>query len=206
MLVHLRVPSEVSKLENALARGADALWFEGSASAMADCLRAARQHAASRQQLYVRLDRHGETIEEALNELMPAAPDGIALPVRKGTDVEHLGVKLAVREAELGLEDGITQIIGLVTAPAAIFQLATFTAASHRLAALGFDTQSFAAALSARDLDSGPLNLARNLTLLAAKAAGIPALLIGEETEGFAAASQAAKRDGFEGIVTRSAP
>jgi citrate lyase subunit beta / citryl-CoA lyase len=203
MLVHLCVPSEVSKLENALARGADALWFEGSASAAADSLRAARQHPVSRPKLYVRAARDGETIEDTLNELMPAAPDGIVLPVRNGADVERLGVKLAVREAELGLEDGTTQIIGLVTAPAAIFQLATFTGASQRLAALGFNTPGFAAALGVSDLDSGPLNLARNLTLLAAKAAGIPALLIIEETEGLAAASLAAKRDGFDGIVMR---
>ena len=206
MLVHLCAPSEVSKLENALARGADALWFAGSASAVADCLRAARRHPSSRPKLYARLDRHGETIEEDLNELMPATPDGIALPVRNGADAEQLGVKLAVREAELGLDDGTTEIIGLVAAPAAIFQLATFTRPSHRLAALCFDTQSFTAALGAGGMDSGPLGLARNLTLFAAKAAGIPALLIGEEADRFAAASQAAKRDGFDGIVTRSAP
>ncbi|MEW6436472.1 MAG: aldolase/citrate lyase family protein [Pseudomonadota bacterium] len=203
MLVHLCVPSEVSRLENALARGADALWFEGNAAAAAGALRAAREHPASRPKLYVRLDGHGETIEDDLNELMPAAPDGIVLPVRNGADVEHLGVKLAVREAELGLEDGMTEIIGLVTAPAAIFQLATFATSSQRLAALGFDTQACAAALGVNDLDSSPLNLARNLTLLAAKAAGIPALLIIEETESLAAASLAAKRDGFDGIVMR---
>jgi citrate lyase subunit beta / citryl-CoA lyase len=203
MLVHLRVPSEVSKLENALARGAGALWFEGRASAAAPALRAARQHPADRPKLYVRLDRLGETIEDDLNELMPAAPHGIVLPVRNGADVEHLGVKLAVREAELGLEDGTTEIIGLVTAPAAIFQLATFTGSSLRLAALGFDTAGFAAMLGVSDLDSRPLSLARDLTLLAAKAAEIPALLIIEEPESLATASLAAKRDGFDGIVTR---
>ena len=36
---------------------------------------------------------------------MPAAPDGIILPARNGADVQHLSVKLAVREAELGIAD-----------------------------------------------------------------------------------------------------
>lgn len=201
MLVHLLVPAEIPKLENALARGADALWLAGRSSAVADCLRAARQLRPGRQKLYVHIESRGETIEQDLDELIAAAPDGIVLPVSHGAEVEHLGVRLAVREAELGLEDGTTQIIGLIAAPAAIFQLRTLAATSRRLVALSFDARAFANALDVSDGDSGPLNLARHLTVLAAKAAGIPALLIDNETESLATT---AKRDGFDGIVRRA--
>jgi citrate lyase subunit beta / citryl-CoA lyase len=195
MRVRLFVPSDPEKLAGAVARGADALWLEGPIEANA--LRAARQQAANLK-LYVCLG----ALDDDLDVATAAAPDGIILPARNGADVQHLGVKLAVREAELGLADGATRIVALVAAPDAVFQLGSFAGASPRLAALAFDAQAFAASLGIADLGATPLGLARDLTLLAAKAAGVAAILV-DAAANSADIYKAAKRDGFDAIVVR---
>ena len=201
MLVHLLIPAEISKLESAAKGRVDALWLEGSPSAAAEWLNMARRRPLA-PKVYIRLGRFEAAIEEDLNELMPAAPDGIVLPLRNSAEVEHLSVKLAVREAELGIDDGATQIIGLIASPAAIFHLASFAISSPRLVALGFATDDFATALGASNLESSSIAVARDLTLLAAKAAGVAAFLIADQAENLAATYRAAKHDGFDGLVT----
>ncbi len=196
MRVHLFAPSDPAKLDNAFASGADALWLDGSVAVNAG--QSARQRAAHLK-LYVCLGNLDDDLDAAMN----AAPDGIVVPVRYGADVQHLGVKLAVHEAELGLADGATRILARVAAPATIFQMGSFVGASPRLAGLAFDAGHFAAGIGASDTQSRPVALARTLSLLAAKAAGVPALVIADETEGLIATYQAAKRDGFDTIVTR---
>jgi citrate lyase subunit beta/citryl-CoA lyase len=195
MRVHLFVPSDPEKLTGAVASGADALWLERPFEANA--LRAARQQAANLK-LYVCLG----SLDDDLDAAMAAAPDGIVLPVRNSADVQHLGVKLAVREAELGLADGATQIVALIAAPGAILQLGSFVDASPRLAALAFDARAFAMKLGSEDMTAPPLGLARDLTLLAAKAAGVAAILV-DAAANSAEICKAAKRDGFDAIAVR---
>ncbi len=195
MRVHLFVRSGPVALHNAAASGADVLWLEGPVEASA--LRAARQQAANLK-LYVCLGG----LDDDLDVATAAAPDGIVLPASAGADVQHLGVKLAVREAELGLADGATQIIALIAAPGAIFQLGSFVGASPRLAALAFDAQAFAASLGIADFSAPPLDLARDLTLLAAKAAGVAAIFV-DATANSAVTYKAAKHDGFDAIAVR---
>ncbi len=202
MLVHLSVPASGTP-ETALKHSADALWLDGDPAAAAEFVRAARRTAGA-PKLYVLVSSLGAAIEAELDALMPAAPDGIILPARSGADVQHLGVKLAVREAELDIEDGATRIIALIGAsPGAIFQLASLAGASARLTTLAFDVGALAAALGTDDDAPGsPLILARNLTLLAAKAAGVPALLAERGAANFAPLYRAAKQAGFDGIIT----
>jgi citrate lyase subunit beta / citryl-CoA lyase len=195
MRVHLFIPSNPEELPNAVASGADALWLEGPIESSA--LRAARQQVANLT-LYICLG----SLDDDLDAAMAAAPDGIVLPVRNGADVQHLGVKLAVREAELGLADGATRIVALVAAPGAVFQLGSFAGASPRLAALAFDARAFAMKLGIEDLTAPSLCLARDLTLLAAKAAGVAAILVAAAANS-AEIYKAAKRDGFDAIVVR---
>jgi citrate lyase subunit beta/citryl-CoA lyase len=196
MRVHLFIPPNPEELPNAVACSADALWLEGPVEASA--LRAARQQAAN-PTLYLCLG----SLNDDLDAAMAASPDGIVLPVRNGADVQHLGVKLAVREAELGLADGATRIIALVAGPAALFQLDSFDGASPRLAALAFDAQAFATKLGTEDMTAPPLGLARNLTLLAAQAVGVVAILVAAAYADLPATCKAAKRDGFDAIVVR---
>ncbi len=194
MRVHLFVPSDPATLDRAASSGADALWLKGPIGA--DALRAAQQRAAN-PKLYVCLGALNGAFDKDLDTAMAAAPDGIVLPTHNGTDVQHLGVKLAVREAELGLADGTTQIIALVSAPGAIFQLGSFVGASPRLVALAFDAQAFAASLGVADLSAPPLGLARDLTLLAGKSRRRRGHSRGR------CSSKAAKRDGFDAILAR---
>ena len=195
MRVHLFVPSDLEKLASAVASGADALWLEGTFEA--SVLRATR-HQAANLKLYVCLG----SLDDDLDAAMAVAPDGIVLPVRNSADVQHLGVKLAVCEAELGLADGATRIIALVAAPGVLFQLSSCAGTSPRLTALAFDARAFAMTLGVEDMTAPPLSLARNLTVLAAKAAGVAAILV-DASANSAETCKAAKRDGFDAIVVR---
>ncbi|REF87978.1 HpcH/HpaI aldolase/citrate lyase family protein [Methylovirgula ligni] len=205
MLVHLSVPASGTP-ETALKHRADALWLDGDPAAAAEFVRAARRVGAGLR-LYVRVSGLDGPIEAELDALMPAAPDGIVLPARGGADVQHLGVKLAVREAELGIADRAMRIIALAGAtPGAIFQLPSFAGASARLVALAFDASALAASLGTNDDAPGaPLTLARNLTLFAAKAAGVSALLVENGAMDLTIFSQQAKQAAFDGIVTARA-
>ncbi len=205
MLIHLSVPASQTP-GGALRHGADALWLDGSRAAAAEFVQAARRDGAATK-LYVHVTNLDGPIEAELDALMPAAPDGIIVPAQNGADVQHLGVKLAVREAELGIADGATRIIALAGGtPGAIFHLASFAGASARLIALAFDSSALAASLGANDDAPGtPLILARNLTLFAARAAGVMALLVENGGADLTISSHTAKQAGFDGIVTMRA-
>jgi citrate lyase subunit beta/citryl-CoA lyase len=141
-----------------------------------------------------------------LDAVMPAQPDGIILPEAcGGRDVQHLGAKLAVREAECGLPDGSTHILALAAdTPAAIFELGSFARATRRLIGLGRNERALMERLgifSAPGPRPEPLGVARALCLFAASAASAPGYDCAEPGEGedFVAACQQAAHDGFAG-------
>ncbi|WP_243373868.1 HpcH/HpaI aldolase/citrate lyase family protein [Microvirga solisilvae] len=217
----LFVPGDSQKkLEKALTSGADVLLIDLEDSVALSAKEEARrvtsafletQRAnADRPKFYVRVN--GLTtglIDADLDGVMKAAPDGIVLPKTVGgADVAHLGAKLAVREAEFGLEDGATRILAIATENAAgIFALGTFYGASHRLMGLTWGGEDLSADVGAeanRD-ESGaytdPYRLARSLTLFGAAAAGVDAIdsvfTNFRDMDGLAAECRAARRDGF---------
>ncbi|HZH09485.1 MAG TPA: CoA ester lyase [Microvirga sp.] len=217
----LFVPGDSQKkLEKALTSGADVLLIDLEDSVDLNAKEEARrvtaaflaEHRSSteRPRLYVRVN--GLTtgmIDADLDGVMKAAPDGIVLPKSVGgADVAHLGAKLAVREAEFGLEDGATRILAIATENAAgVFALGTFSGATHRLMGLTWGGEDLSADLGAeanRD-ESGtytdPYRLARSLTLLGAAAAGVDAIdsvfTNFRDMDGLAAECRAARRDGF---------
>ncbi len=141
-----------------------------------------------------------------LDAVMAARPDAIILPEAcGGRDVQHLGAKLAVREAENSFEDGSTKILALgADSPAALFELGAFVRATRRLIGLGRDEARLAQILNVEargKARAAPLDLARNLCLFAAAAAHVPAFDCAESGEGdaFARACAYAARDGFAG-------
>jgi citrate lyase subunit beta/citryl-CoA lyase len=208
------------KLEKGLTSGADVLLIDLEDSVALAAKDDARRITAEflseqrtksgRPRLFVRVN--GLTtglIDADLDGVMRAAPDGIVLPKTVGgADVAHLGAKLAVREAEFGLEDGDTRILAIATENAAgVFALGTFAGASHRLMGLTWGGEDLSADLGAETNrhDDGsytdPYRLARSLTLLGAAAAGVDAVdsvftnfrdMVGLEAE-----CRAARRDGF---------
>jgi citrate lyase subunit beta / citryl-CoA lyase len=210
----------VRKLEKSLTVAADAVIAdledsiapdgkETARRVTADFLRAARG-AANRPRLFVRINGLATGLADAdLDAIMAGAPDGIVLPKAVGAaDIQHLGSKLAVREAQFDLTDGATVIVALTTETArGLFALGTLPGASPRLkgVAWGGEDLSVEVGASANRLEDGtytdPYRLARSLTLFGAAAAGVDAIdsvyTNFRNEAGLAAECAAGRRDGF---------
>jgi citrate lyase subunit beta/citryl-CoA lyase len=217
----LFVPGDSSrKLEKALQAGADALILDLEDSVALSEKEAARRttaaflaearRAAERPRLFVRVNALSTGLTDAdLDGVMGSAPDGIMLPKAVGgPDVAHLGAKLAVREAEHGLDDGGTRIVAIATETAAsLFALGGFAGASRRLAGLAWGAEDLSADIGAeanRDeagLFTEPFRLARNLMMFAAAAAEVDAIdtvfTNFRDQDGLARECREAQRDGF---------
>jgi citrate lyase subunit beta/citryl-CoA lyase len=217
----LFVPADSDrKLEKSLVSGTDALIIDLEDSIAPTKRPAARERARDflisttrldrRPRLFVRVNglATGET-EADLDAVMPAAPDGIVLPKsRHGADVQHLGAKLAVREAEHGLADGGTSILAIATETAgSLFGLGSYTGSSHRLMGLAWGAEDLSAALGAEasrteaGILTGPFRLARDLTLIGARAAMVEPVdtvfVDFRDDAGLRTECEAARRDGF---------
>ncbi len=148
-----------------------------------------------------------------LDAVVAAAPDGIILPDACGArDVQHLGAKLAVREAENGLPDGSLKVLALAAdSPAAIFELGSLSRAARRLIGLGRDELLLMRRLGVEAAGAGerpePLRVARALCLFAAAAANAPAYDCAEpgEDEDFARNCATAARENFAGKLVLTA-
>ena len=137
-------------------------------------------------------------------------PDGVVLPKCAGTaDLLRLDAALSALEAREGLPDRSIAVMPLVTeTPAAMFTLGGY-AGAPRLAAITWGGEDLAAALGARAnrLPDGtwdePYRLARALTLMAAGAAGVPAIdtiyADVRNLDGLRAECEAGRRMGFAG-------
>ncbi|HEY5225628.1 MAG TPA: aldolase/citrate lyase family protein [Methylovirgula sp.] len=178
----------------ALSAGADCLIFDLSGIA-AGCVdapayeitRAAFDAARERSEpasLHVRIgDLHNGAADACLDSVMALKPDGIVFAAENGAGIQQLSIKLAVREAEFGIDDGVTKILAMVpAAPAAIFHLGSFADASARVAGLIFAREDLEQALGTVSGTTpgaalaAPIASARHLMLFAAKAAKVPAI------------------------------
>ena len=144
----LFVPGDSEKkLAKALESGADALILDLEDSVALAAKPQARNVVAAfigatraraeRPRLYVRVNPFdGGLIEADLDAVMAAGPDGIMLPKSLGgADVQRLGIKLGVREADHGLADGSTRILAIATESArALFGLASYAGAQFSCA------------------------------------------------------------------------
>ena len=151
-----------------------------------------------------------------LDAVMASAPRAVLLPKARGAaSVQQLSVKLALREALCGLDDGATGIIAVVDTAESTLALASFRGASARLIGLAWDAEALRADVGAETCRSddggyaGPCALARDLTLLAAAAAGVAAIdtAIAEVrgAERLRTEALAARRDGFAAKLTTDA-
>lgn len=146
-----------------------------------------------------------------LAAIMPARPDGIVLPkTRSPDDVELLGQRLGVYEAEHDFKVGSTRILPVATeTPEAVFSLGEYRRCGKRLAALTWGAEDLAAAIGAsgnRDADgrwTTPFQVVRSLCLFAAHAAGVEAVdtihADFRDEQGLERACAEARRDGFSG-------
>jgi citrate lyase subunit beta/citryl-CoA lyase len=147
---------------------------------------------------------------DALRAAAALRPAGFALAATGGADVQRFGARLAVEEAALGLEEGAFRVLAFATeSPEAIFGLQSYRGASPRLSGLVWSVSPLARALGAAPGRGGPFRLARDMTLLAAKAAGVwaidAAFADAGDLPGLREEALAARADGFDGKVAVSA-
>jgi len=162
--------------------------------------------------VWVRVSAVDDPEHEAdLASVVPAGPDGIVLPkVRSPDDVIALAARLGPIEHQAGLEPACTKILPIATETAAgVFALGGFARCGPRLAALTWGAEDLSVALGAEtNVDERgewlpPYQLARSLCLLAAAAAGVPAIdtvcLDLRDEDLLTRQAAAARRDGFVG-------
>jgi citrate lyase subunit beta/citryl-CoA lyase len=206
------------KLEKSTSAGADALIVDLEDAVAAEARPAARaltrDFVASQSDVWIRINPVGSDDAAAdLEAVMPAAPAGIVLPKpRSADDVKTLSAMIGEAEAKLGLEEGATKILPLVTeTPQSLFALGDYAGCSDRLAAMSWGAEDLSAAVGAtRSRDENgdflaPYQFARSLCLFAAAAAEVPAIdtvfTDFRNAEGLAQYATEARRDGFSGML-----
>ena len=170
-------------LASAPACEADALvlespgFFQGSVAGFV-----AAAHPAKQPRILVRIGRLADDrIDSDIALALRLRPFGLVATGLAGVaDLEHLASKLAVAEAEAGLPDGSTRIVAVADTARGVLRLATL-AGSPRLAGLAWNHAALSADLGADPHEASerpgdPRLLARALTVLAARAAGVPAI------------------------------
>ena len=219
----LFVPGDSEKKQSkALSSGADALILDledsvapsrkPAARAMTRAWLTAAKTAPGRPQLYVRINSLQSPFwQEDLAGVMAAAPDGIMHPKpRSGADVEQLALALASFEDKHNLPQGSTRILPIATeVPLSVLHMPTYVGCSTRLSGLTWGAEDLAAEIGAsanRHADgsfTSPFQMARDLTLFTACAAGvfpIDTVYVNFRDEaGLRREAEAAARDGFTG-------
>jgi citrate lyase subunit beta/citryl-CoA lyase len=213
-----------SKLDKAMASGADGVIVDLEDSIALERKAAARKSAAdflkdackaaNRPRIIVRVNAiETGLIDEDLAAVVETQPDAILLPkAQGGASVIHADAKIAVREAIAGLAEGSIKIVAIATeTAAALFLAGTYGGASQRLVALTWGAEDLSAELHAeanRDSDGSfldPYRLARALCLAGAAAAAVPALDTVtpdfRNTALLRREAQEARRDGFSGKI-----
>jgi len=166
-------------------------------------------------QLWVRINPLDTAMAlDDLAAVVAGAPDGLMLPKANGPeDVQTLSHHLDALEAAFGVARGSIRILPVATETAiAPFRLGDYaTAKLDRLAGLTWGAEDLAAAVGA-STNLGPdgqwgltFRMVRSLTLLAAHAAGVPAIdtlyVDFRDDDGLIASSQAARAEGFSGRI-----
>ena len=180
---------------------------------VADFLRAFDRAAAGAPELWVRINPLDSGLAESdLAAIVPAAPHGIVQPKPDGpADVAKVSSLLDHMELAHGLQPGSIGIIPVASETAiAPFRLGDYASAGlTRLRAITWGAEDLSAALGATG-NRGPdgewlftYRLVRSLTLMAAHAAGVPAIETlhadFKDEAGLLASSRQARAEGFSG-------
>lgn len=210
------------KLRKSLQSGADALIIDLEDSVVPSGKPAARDMVAdffaglddrdALPPLYIRINDLTSGFAEAdLDAVVPLAPDGLMLPkVRGGGDVRAASDMIDGRERAAGLAPGTVSLLAIATeTPSAVLRMASFEDSGPRLKGLAWGGEDLATAIGAltnRDAAGDytpPIQLARNLCLLAAAAADVQAIdtvfTDFRDASGLKREATEAARDGFTG-------
>ncbi|MEQ8481561.1 MAG: CoA ester lyase [Hoeflea sp.] len=192
----LFVPGDSSrKMEKAAGSGADALILDLEDSVSLSRKAEARELVADfvanagrafpAPRLIVRVNALDTGLtDDDLAAVIRARPDAILLPkAGSGADIQDLGARIAVEEAEAGLDEGAVLIHALMTESAGgLLQAGSFAGKSKRLTALAWGAEDLAADIGATSnkdeagLYTDVFTMARSLTLLAAAQSGVEAV------------------------------
>ncbi|MGV6876132.1 aldolase/citrate lyase family protein [Pseudochelatococcus sp. B33] len=213
----LHVPAASSGSLDIAATAADALIVDltgdgGHPAADRGPVRDAIAAAGGRLRVFVRVNGVASgRLAEDLAAVLPARPFGVMLSGVAGpADVEQLGARLRVSEAELGRPDGETRIIPVLGAPAGVLALAGRPWPAGRIAAYAWEPPmpGWRVRPPSRGRPADVTRLTRSLTVLAASHAGVPAIDPPADTdeadEAFRRACLAALREGLGGKVARN--
>lgn len=219
----LFVPADSEKkLTKAKSSAADALILD-----LEDSVAAANRPAARRlgaefikasegrgPMLFVRINPVGTPDCVAdLDAIVPAAPVCLMVPKPDSpATLIELDRMTGEREVRAGLPSGQIKILAIATeTPTAVLNLAQYANPPPRLCALTWGAEDLSAALGAvanRDADGEFLftyRVVRSLCLIAAKAAGVPAIETlhadFRDEEGLKRAAGKAQREGFSGML-----
>ncbi len=213
----LFVPGDsLRKFEKARQTPADALVLDLEDSVAADrkdearrIVRTMLETERGAQALYVRVNAldTGRTLGD-LAAVTPARPDGIMLPkCESAADAIKVGLWLDGLEAAQRSDPGGTRIIAIVTETArALFGLDRYAEVGPRLVGLMWGAEDLSASLGATaNADergfTSPYRLARDLCLIAARAAGVTPIDTVytriADLAGVALEAAIARRDGF---------
>ncbi len=215
----LFVPADSErKLARGLESGADALILDLEDSvapanrpvARAQALAFLNAHGPDRVRRYVRVNPLASGL--ALDDLaatVAGRPDGILLPKCVPDDLREADHYLSAFETAAGMPRGMIKIIAIATeTPQSVFAMGNYAGVSPRLEGITWGAEDLAACLGGnnRRLDGsydGPFRLARSLCLLAASAAGVPAIdtiyTDFKDPGGLGEECAAARRSGFAG-------
>jgi citrate lyase subunit beta/citryl-CoA lyase len=217
----LFVPADSEKkLAKAISSPADALILDLEDSVAADNRPKARElvreflKSAHAQAIWVRINPLGsEDFIRDVEAVTASAPAGFVVPKPEGPHALNvIDAHLITRETQAGLAHGSIKLLPVATeTPVAALSLQDYRSPPPRLAALTWGAEDLSAALGAagnRGEDGEFLltyRVVRSLCLIAAKAAGVPAIETlhadFRDTAGLARAARAAQREGFSGML-----
>ncbi len=166
------------------------------------------------QSIWVRINPLGsEDFIRDVEAVTASRPAGYVVPKPDGPHALNvIDAHLITRETQAGLAHGSIKLLPVATeTPVAAMSLLDYRIAPPRLAAMTWGAEDLSAALGAatnRGEDGEFLftyRIVRSLCLIAAKAAGVPAIETlhadFRDAEGLARAARAAQREGFSGML-----
>lgn len=211
-----------SKLDKAMASGADAVIIDLEDSIAPDRKDAARQACldylktvsskTERPRLLVRINgiETGHT-DADLAAVVPGRPDAILFPKAEGGEsLVHVDAKLTAQEAIAGLPEGTIKVLAQsVESARGLFLASSFRDASPRLIGMTWGPEDLSSEVGAeanREADGSltePYRFARSVCLFGAAAARVPAIetihVDFRNLDALRRDTEIAKRDGFTG-------
>ncbi|MBV9989992.1 MAG: CoA ester lyase [Alphaproteobacteria bacterium] len=218
---YLFVPADSEKkLAKGAASEADALILDLEDSVAAANRPKARlmvrefMKSAHRPQIWVRINPLGsEDFIRDIEAVASCRPAGLVVPKPDGPHALNvIDAHLITRETQAGIPHGAIKLLPVATeTPVAALSLQDYRSPPPRLAAMTWGAEDLSAALGAvanRGEDGEFLftyRVVRSLCLIAAKAAGVPAVETlhadFRDTQGLERAARAASREGFFGML-----